>query len=133
MSDLYSAARVEAAKAQFNWLTDDFKLAFIDADEYTVNYATDQVLEDIPTAAVIAISESLDTKSVSASGWMKAGTTVFVEPEGNIGEAVVLFKDTGDPATSTLVAYLDSEEYQQIIPNGADVYVLWHADGIIQF
>ncbi|AXC33679.1 hypothetical protein SEA_MRYOLO_32 [Mycobacterium phage Mryolo] len=105
MSDLYSAVRVEAAKAQFNWLTDDFKLAFIDADEYTVNYATDQVLEDIPTAAVIAISESLDTKSVSASGWMKAGTTVFVEPEGSIGEAVVLcqgHRRPGDVDTSRL-------------------------------
>ncbi|AVO22349.1 hypothetical protein PBI_SMEAGOL_35 [Mycobacterium phage Smeagol] len=124
---------MEAAKAQFNWLTDDFKLAFIDVDEYTANTATDLVLDDIPSAAVIAISASLDTKSVSASGWMKAGTTIFTAPEGNIGEAAVLFKDTGDATTSTLVAYLDSEEYQSVIPNGADIYVLWHADGIIQF
>ncbi|ACE79782.1 hypothetical protein PBI_LESEDI_32 [Mycobacterium phage Lesedi] len=105
----------------------------IDADDYTVNLTSHTTLANIPSGAIIAVSESLTGKSVTSAGWVKADPTVFPEVTGDTGEAVIVYKHTGTSSTSTLLSYHDSPTYQFVIPNGSDIRVIWSTDGFIRF
>ena len=54
-----------------------------------------------------------------------AADVTFPEVSGNSVEAIVLFKDTGDPATSPLIAFIDSGTGIPVSPNGGDIAVAW--------
>lgn len=121
---LYSKGREKFLCAQINWLEDDIKAALVDAADYTVNLATHEFLSDIPLIGRTAISNSLTDKTAT-NGWAGTSSIVFENPIGDISEAIVIFKDTGDAATSPLIAYLDSNiQNLPIFLNGAKVTVL---------
>ena len=40
-------------------------------------------------------------------------------------EAIIIFKDTGNNATSPLIAYIDTATGLPITPNGGDIIVTW--------
>jgi hypothetical protein len=44
---------------------------------------------------------------------------------GDQSEAVVMIKDTGDAATSPLIAYIDSATGLPITPSGSDITITW--------
>ncbi|AXN53020.1 hypothetical protein PBI_HOMINES_33 [Mycobacterium phage Homines] len=104
-------------------------MLMIDVDDYTVNLTSHTTLANIPSGAIIAVSESLTGKSVTSDGWVRADPTVFPEVTGDTGEAVIVYKHTGTSSTSTLLSYHDSPTYQFVIPNGSDIRVVWSTDG----
>lgn len=131
---LYSKGREKFLCAQINWLTDDIKAALVDAADYTVNLTTHEFLSDIPLIGRTAISNSLADKTVT-NGWAGSPNIIFENPVGDISEALVIFKDTGDAATSPLIAYLDSNiQNLPLFVNGAKVTVIFdeNVDGIFQ-
>ncbi|AEK09234.1 hypothetical protein SEA_HARRYOW_34 [Mycobacterium phage HarryOW] len=120
-------------RGELLWESDDICVALVNGDDYTPNFVADKVLADIPEEAIIAISEPLDNTEILDTGWAQADDATFPEVEGEPGEAVVVFKRTADDETSTLIAYLDSELYQSVIPNGSDILVVWPSSGVIRF
>ncbi|AGS82338.1 hypothetical protein SEA_THREERNGTARJAY_39 [Mycobacterium phage ThreeRngTarjay] len=128
---MYAKFREAVLKAEVNWLTDTIRVAAIDTDDYTVNLNTHQYLGDIPSGAIVGISVNLADKSVT-NGYAKAGTATLPAVTGDEFEAVVVFQHTGSSATSRLIAYVTSDMYESVTPNGSDALVIWHPNGIFR-
>ena len=59
------------------------------------------------------------------AGVADAADTTFTSVSGDTVEAIVLYKDTGDAATSPLIAYIDTATGLPLTPNGGDVTITW--------
>lgn len=84
--------------------------------------ATDQFLSAIASGDRVSISPQLTGVTIT-NGVFDAGDTVFSAVTGAACGAFVLFIDTGNPATSNLIAYFDNTDYSglPITPNGGDI------------
>jgi len=121
---LYNPAKKKFLDADIDLLVDNIKAVLVDLADYTFNIA-DEFLSDIPVAGRVAISDNLDNKSTT-NGVFDADNAVFALVSGDVSEAVVLFKDTGSPATSPLILYIDSATGLPITPNGANINLQWN-------
>lgn len=60
-----------------------------------------------------------------------AADVTFSAVSGNSVEALVIYKDTGTPSTSPLIAYIDTvSSGLPVTPNGGSISVTWNASGI---
>lgn len=121
---LYDLGREAFLDGSISWGTDDIKVVLVDGADYTVNLATDQFIDDIAGAAVVATSANLGTKTV-ASGVADAADVTFTSVTGDQSEILVIYKDSGTPSTSPLIAYIDSATNLPVTPNGGDITVAW--------
>jgi hypothetical protein len=122
---LYDAARESGLKAGQKLDTDSIKVILIDAADYTVNLATHDFLDDIPSAARVATSAALGSKT-TAAGVFDAADTLFASATGDPSEALVIYNDTpGTEATKPLLAYIDTATGLPVTPNGGDINVAW--------
>lgn len=121
---LYDKGRQKFLEGDIHWLADTIKVVLVDLADYTPNLATDEFLSDIPTAAQVAISPALSNKT-STAGVADADNVVFTSVTGDQSEALVIFKDTGTPSTSPLIAFIDSATGLPVTPNGGDIEVQW--------
>lgn len=125
---VYSLARQKLLEGSIAWLTADIKCVLVDTDDYTVNLLTDEFLDDVTLAGQVAISPNFTGKT-STLGVADADNVVFSSVAGDESEAVVIFLDTGDSATSPLLAYIDTATGLPATPNGNNINVLWD-DGV---
>jgi predicted naringenin-chalcone synthase len=107
-----------------DWDTDDIRVILIDTADYTVDLAAHDYLNDIPSAARVAVSAALTGKTV-ANGVADAADVTFSAVTGDSCEAIVLYKHTGTESTSRLIAYLDSATGLPCTPNGGDITITW--------
>ena len=105
-------------------INDDIKVTLVDTNDYSVNIATDQYYDDIAAGAKVAESGNLTTKSIT-NGVFDADNVTFSTVTGDESEALVIWKDTGTPATSPLIAYFDSVTGLPVTPNGGDISITW--------
>lgn len=127
-NSLYPLARQAYLSGGLNWLSDTIKIALVNTttpgSNYTVNLATDQYFNIIPTAAVIAKSSALTSPTVT-NGIARAANVTFSNVTGNRVDAIVGYKDTGNASTSPLIFYVDTGTGLPIIPNGASIAIQW--------
>ena len=128
-NDLYDKYREKALTGEVDWLTDDIKVALVDAADYTVNLATDEFLDDISGTAIVATSANLASKTAT-DGVADAADVTFTAVSGDVSEALVVYKDSGSAATSPLIAYIDTATGLAVTPNGGDITVIWPSGGI---
>lgn len=121
---LYSNARQMFLTAQLNWVTDTVKACLIDTTKYTIQVDSDLYFSVIPSNAIVGSVVTL-TNKVGVLGAADANDTTFSAVSGPTIGAVILFKDTGDPSTSPLIAYIDSAVGLPITPNGGDIIITW--------
>lgn len=121
-SGLYDSAREGFLTGAIDWATDDIRVILVDADDYTVNFATHEFLEDVPSAARVATSTSLAGKT-TAGGVADADDVTFPAVTGDEAEALIIYQHTGSESTARLIAYLDS--FPPVTPNGGDIEVIW--------
>lgn len=121
---LYDKARERFLRGQINWDTDTMKVCLVDKNVYTPNFTTHEYLSDVSGSAIIAAGVTLTGKS-STSGAADANDVTFTAVSGNESEALIIYKDTGDTATSPLIALIDSATGLPITPNGGDIIVVW--------
>ena len=95
----------------------------MDTAAYAVAIDTDEFLSSIPADDRIATA-TLGSKT-SALGVADAADTAFTSVTGDTVEAIVLYKDTEDAATSPLIAYIDTATGLPLTPNGGNVTVTW--------
>jgi hypothetical protein len=90
--------------------------------------AGSEFLSDIPASAIIATSPALTGKAV-ANGALTAGSftlpAVPAQSGGKVGQAVVLYVDTGTAGTSRLISFLDTFTGLPITPDGSDLTFNW--------
>lgn len=131
---LYAKSREKFLRGEIAWHTDDIRLVLVDAADYSVNLTSHEYLSDIPLAGRVAISDALTDKTTS-SGWAGTNSNIsFIDVFGDSCEAMVVVKYTGNPATSPLLAYIDSNVTNlPITPNGAKItFILDGAHGLFQ-
>ena len=121
---LYDKGRQKFLEGAVAWLTDDIRCALVDLADYTPDLAADEFLSDIPGAAIVATSGALTGKT-SADGVADADDVTFPTVSGDQSEALVLYKWTGNAATSPLIARIDTATGLPVTPSGGNINVVW--------
>jgi len=121
---VYGKAREKFLNGDIDWANDDIKAVLVDTAAYAVSIDSDEYLSSIPAGDRIATSGNLASKT-STLGVADAADITFSTVTGDVSEAIVLYKDTGDAATSPLIAYIDTATGLPITPNGGDITITW--------
>lgn len=96
---------------QISWPDDSFRAVLVQIDPDTgAAYAysdAHRFLSDITSSSIVGTSELLDNKT-SLNGVASCGPLNILGPTpGMKVGAFILYKDTGNPATSPLILYID--------------------------
>jgi hypothetical protein len=128
---LYDLAREKFLKGDIHWDSDDIKVYLVDTDVYEVDLELDEFVDPSiwdagagSGAAVVATSANLGTKT-TAAGVADAADITFSSVTGAVSEALVIWVDTTDRETSSLIAYIDTASGLPVTPNGGDITVQW--------
>ena len=121
---LYDLGRKAFMDGGIAYLTDNIKLVLVDTDDYTLVIATDEFLDDIPSAARVATSANFGTKD-STAGVADAADVTLSTVTGDQSEALVIYRDSGAPGTSELLAYIDTATGLPVTPSGGDITIQW--------
>lgn len=105
------------------------KAALVDTGTYTYNAAHD-FYNDV--SGVVGTPQTIGSKTFT-NGLFDGADVTFTAVSGNTVEAIVIYEDTGNSATSHLIAYIDSASAGlPATPNGGDIAITWNASGIFQ-
>ncbi len=105
------------------------KVALIDTGTYTYSAAHD-FYNDL--SGVVGTPQTIANTTV-ANGLFDGDNVTFTAVSGATVEALVIYVDTGNVATSPLIAYIDtSVTGLPVTPNGGDITITWNASGIFQ-
>lgn len=121
---LFDKARQKFLEGQLNWLTDTIKAVLVDTGTYTQNLSAHEFLSDVSSGARIATSGAFTSKATTG-GAADAADVTFTSVSGASIEAIILYKDTGVDATSSLIAFIDTATGLPITPNDGDIIVTW--------
>jgi hypothetical protein len=122
---LYAVGRA-GLLSDIDLAADDIKACLAATATYTVDLAADAFLDDVTGIPSGGTSGNLASKTVTA-GAFDAANFSFAAVDATTECALIIYKDTGDPATSTLIAYIDSVT---VTPNGGQIDVAVHASGL---
>lgn len=131
----YNGAKAQISESPINWDTDTIKCSLM-ASAYTPDIDTHDFWDDISaseaananyvqktltctTPTVDTVNDWAEYDETTNPTWSSLGA-------GDLACAVV-WKDTGTPATSPLICYMEIVATQ---PNGGDYQITWHANGI---
>lgn len=123
---LYDSGRNAFLKGEIDWENDTITVALIDTDDYTFS-ASHEFLDDVSGSAIVATAALSGMTAVD--GVADADNVTFTSVSGDQSEALIIYKDTSDPETSQLIAYIDTAvSGLPVSPNGGDITVQW-SDG----
>lgn len=127
----YDKALTELGKGNIDLLNDTIKWAALTSG-YTFSQ-THQFVSDLG-ANIVGRSNSLGTKTMGsvAEGVFDAADSLFSALTGSTVTQLVMYKDTGNDATSNLLLQVTSAKYTGLpfTPTGADVPLIFPAAGI---
>jgi len=125
---LFDKGRESFLKGEIAWATDTIKAVLVDHGVDTPVPSSDQFLSDIAAGARVATSPAFTTKTTTA-GVADADDITFSAVSGATVESLVIYQDTGNAATSRLIAYIDSlgTGTFPITPNGGDIQFVFDA------
>ena len=120
-----------------------YRITTIDTDSYSLDGTTGNAayvsggqslnltsvanLSDIAVEARVSIS-ALTTQTTD-KGVADADDLTFTTVTGDQVESLILYKDTGVEATSTLLVFIDNATGLPVTPSGVDIDIVW-SDGI---
>jgi hypothetical protein len=136
-NQLFGTARKKFLDGDIDLLVDDIRVVLVDANDYTIT-GFEEFLSAITDAALIgengvvltsnaaiaANTPSLASKDTT-SGVFDAADVVLDAVTGDQAEVLLLFKWTGDEATSPLIAVYDTGTGLPITPNGGAITIAW--------
>lgn len=128
-NQLYNKGREGFLDGSIDWDTDNIKAILVD-NSYSFSNAHD-MRDDIVSANELTTggtSGNLSSKTVT-DGVADAANITFTAvtntPPTDDVSAIILFKDTGTPSTSRLIAYIDTATGLPFDASGGDVTVAW--------
>ena len=128
---LFDAGRENILGGDIDWDAANIKTNLLDGADYTRNIATDNALDDIPSAARVATSGNLTSKT-KTGGTADAADVTWTAVTGDPCEMVGHHKDSGVESTSFLICNHDTSTGLPITPNGADINLIYNASGIFK-
>ncbi len=135
---LFASYRTLVLSAPPNLSSATIKALFVDHADDTPVLATDNMLDDIASAARVpalgsAVTLASKTLGTVATGVFDAADLTFTALAGDASESLIIFEDSGTESTSDLLAYFDTATGLPLTPNGGDVLVAFNASGIWGF
>jgi len=121
---LYDKARKAFLDKDIDMLDDNIKVVLVDTNDYTVDLAAHDFLDDIPSGARVATSGNLASKTTTA-GVFDAADVTLSSVTGDQSEALVIYRDSGSAGSSQLIAYIDTATGLPVTPNGGDITISW--------
>jgi hypothetical protein len=120
----YNITLASYLTAGLNLSSDTIKVRLVRSSGYTFSQSHD-FINDV-TAAIVT-DATLGSKTIATTssdgGTLDAADCVFTAvPSGAAIDALVIYKDTGNVATSPLLCYIDGFT---VTPNGGDITVQW--------
>lgn len=113
--------------ANTNMSSGTVRAAIVDTGVYTYSAAHEF---QTSLTGVIGTAQTLNSKTFTG-GAFDADNVTYTAVTGASAEAIVIYIDTGTPATSRLVAFLDSGfTGLPVTPNGGDITITWNATGL---
>lgn len=112
-----------------NLTSDTIKVKLVDTGQYDPVVATDEDEADLSPDPTIGTDQTLGTITVT-NGTFDAADATFTSVTGNSVEELLIFKDTGTPATSPLLVSFDTATGLPVTPNGGDIVIQWNGSGI---
>jgi hypothetical protein len=104
------------------------KVALIDTGTYT--YSSSDQFWSAASSASVGTPQTIGSKTFT-NGTFDGADVTFTAVTGSSVEALIIFIDTGNSATSPLVAFIDtSVTGLPVTPNGGDINITWNASGI---
>jgi hypothetical protein len=122
---LYDKGRQGFLEGSIDWDSDTIKAVLIDEALYTVDLANHDNLDDVPAGARVGTPQTLTGKTVTNGVADAADITFPAVPLHDPVEAILIYQDTGNEATSRLIAYINSATGLPVTPNGGDIAVQW--------
>lgn len=120
---LYDPGRDAFLNGDIDFTNDTIRVYLVDTADYAFS-ASHQYLSQVAAAGRVA-NAVLAGKTTSA-GVADASDTVLSSVSGDQCEALILVKDTGSDATSTLIGYIDTAAAGlPVTPNGGDITITW--------
>lgn len=120
---LFDAARKAFLDADIDWVNDAVSCYLISAS-YTVNLSAHANLQDVAGGARVSGPVALTGKA-STGGAADADNVTHPAVVGSAVVGILLCKNTGNEATSTLIAWIDTATGLPITPNGGDIIISW--------
>lgn len=128
-SAIYPKFKEAILQGGVNMSSATIKAALVDTGTYTYNAAHD-FYNDV--SGVVGTPQTIGSKTFT-NGLFDGADVTFTAVSGNTVEAIVIYEDTGNSATSHLIAYIDSASAGlPATPNGGDISISWNAAGIFQ-
>jgi hypothetical protein len=123
---LYPIGKKGILDADIDLLAHDIKVTAV-SSTYTYNAAHD-FYDDL--TGVIATSANLGSKTTTAGTFDAADLApAFTSVATNI-QAIIVWRDTGTPGTSPLIAHIDTGSGFPLTQDGGNVNITWNASGI---
>jgi hypothetical protein len=124
---LYPLGKKAMLQGGINMSSGDVKVALIDLDDYTYSN-THQFYSDL--AGVVAVSASLSGKTFGDDASFDSNDPILNSATGDELEAIVIFIETGNPATSPLILFQDTGiTGMPLTPDGSDVKIVVDSAG----
>lgn len=135
MSAFFLKGTSELMKGNIDLVNDTIKCAFMDP-AYAPNTSTDQYYNNISASiASGSTDQTLASKAVTEDTannrveFDAADLSIASETIAGGTDMMVIYKDTGNVATSPLIAYIDIAE-GTLTPVNGTLAVTWNAEGI---
>lgn len=123
-SALYDAGRKAFGDGEIDWIDDTDIKAVLLKTTHTPDLANDDFYDDV-NADIVGTATLLASKT-NVAGVMDAADLTFVTVTGVECNYICLFKDSGTPSTSRLIALIDNDATGlPVTPNGGDIEVAW--------
>lgn len=118
----YPKGAEKILSASINFPADTLKVALV-SDGYTYS-AAHEFLADIG-AVTVGTAQTLASKAVTGGAFDAADPDYGLIAPGSTVKAAVVYKDTGNAATSPVIAYLDQITGFPFGTNGGGVTIPW--------
>jgi len=126
MNTIYPLAREKYLTTGLNWATDDIKVALLDSG-YTYSDAH-EFFSSVPGGAIVATSGNLTNKTTTGGVADADDLTFPTVAAGDTIVSIVIYRDSGNAATSDLIAYMDTAASGisiSRVTDGNDVVLRW--------
>ena len=120
---LYNKAKEKILQGQINLLTDDIRVAIV-SNAYVQSMTTDEFLSAV-SANILGTPMALTGRSITGGAFDGDDLNFTGIASGATTEGVVIYKDTGNPATSPLIYYADTVTGFPMLTSGGAVEVRW--------
>jgi len=120
---LYNKAKTGLMNEEIKMLVDVVGVYLVTAS-YALALTTDDYLDDVPSQHIVARG-TLANVAVASTGVVDADDSLLTLVTGSIVTKIILAIDTGNIATSPLLAALDTATGLPLTPNGGNVTIQW--------